>query len=82
MSHLQNQGELSTFRVLHLPLSEEIPHRWKCAKWKIYTFWYLVGWNEFLMTLSVISEWFDHLSRANYFGFFNMYSVINVHYSC
>lgn len=57
------------FRVLRLPLNEEIPHCQNCIKGKIYTFWYFLGRNEFLMTVSIISKWFDHLSRANCFGF-------------
>lgn len=82
LSHLPKQWELRAFRVLHWPLREKIPHCQKLIKGKIWAFWHFLGWNEFLMILNIILKWCGYLSRANYFGFCNMYCLINVHYSC
>lgn len=81
--NLQNKWELYSWRVCFLLLSEETLHHKKCNNGKICAFCYSwVGWNTFLVTLSILSKWFNHPFRANCFVCCNVYHDIKVYYLC
>lgn len=81
--NLQKKWELYSLRVCFLLLTEETLHHKKCDNGKIGAFWYSwIGWNTFLMTLSILSKWFNHPFWANCFVCCNVYYAMKVYYLC